>query len=185
MCARRYSNNAQEDQVYLKQAMALAVLLGSMGITCAVQAAGMKTYTNKKHGYSLQYPANWTRTPHAYQQDVAFTAPDTNAIVTASATAGNATPAEVKAQQAKVLKGMGKAQGALSDKLVSIHGVTYQLSEIVTKTPQGKVLDVVLLDTVHGAYLYDFEVFLLYNGPTYKAETTTVQHMLKSITLAQ
>jgi hypothetical protein len=144
----------------------------------------MKTYINKKHGYNLRYPGSWTRKPHAYQQDVAFVAPDTSAIVTATAAAGNATSAAIKAQQAKVLKGTSKAQGALSTKLVSIQGVTYQLSEVVTWTPQGKLHDAVLLDTAHGAHLYDFEAFLLYNGPTYRAETETMQQMLKSITLA-
>jgi hypothetical protein len=169
----------------LKATLALTVLLGSMGLTGPVHAAGMKTYANKKHGYTLQYPASWTRKPHAYQQDVAFVAPDTNAIVTATATAGSATPAAIKAQQARVLKGMGKARGRLSARLVSIHGVTFQLAEIVTRTPQGKLLDAVLLDTVHGAYVYDFEAFLLYNGSTYRAETATVQQMLKSIALAR
>jgi hypothetical protein len=146
-------------------------------------AAGMKTYRNKAHGYSLLYPATWTVTPHAPHTDVEFEAPDTYAIVTAAATAGSATAAEVKAMQAKVLKGLGKAQGSLTYKLASIHGITYALSEIVTKTAQSKVLDLVLLDTVHGGYLYDFEAFLVYKGPTYKAETKTVQQILNSIQL--
>ncbi len=167
----------------IKHTFALAVLLGSLGLAGIAQAAGMKTYTNKIHGYHMQYPATWTVTPHASNTDVEFGAPDTNAIVTASATAGSATEAEIKAQQAKVLKAAGKAQGPLSYKLVSIHGITYALSEIVTKTAQGKVLDMALLDTLHGAYLYDFDALLLYNGPTYKAETKTVQQMLNSIQL--
>jgi hypothetical protein len=131
----------------------------------------------------VQYPASWTVTPQGFQIDVEFEAPDTNAIVTASATAGSATVAEVKARQAKVLKGLGKAQARLTYKVVFIHGIKYVLSEIVTKTAQRKVLDVVLLDTVHGDYLYDFEAFLLYKGPTYKAETKTVQQILNSIQL--
>jgi hypothetical protein len=171
-------------QMHIKHTIALAVLLGSLGLTEMAHAAGMKTYTNKAHRYSLRYPATWTVTPHAAHTDVEFEAPDTNAIVTAYATLGSATPAAVKAQQAKVLKGAGKAQGRLTYKLASIHGITYAVSEIVTKTAQGKVLDMVLLDTVHGKYLYDFEAFLLYNGPTYTAETKTVQKILNSIKLA-
>lgn len=165
--------------------LALVALLGSMSVAGLAHAAGMKTYTNKKHGYSLQYPANWTRKPHADNQDVEFQAPDTNALVTASATAGTATTAQIKAQQAKVLKGLGKTHGPLTYKPVSIHGITFQLSEIVTKNSSGKLIDAVLLDTVHGAYLYDFEAFLLYKGPTYKAETATVDQMFNSITLAK
>jgi serine/threonine protein kinase len=140
---------------------------------------------SRAHGYSIKYPASWTRKPHANNSDIAFQAPDTNALVIASATAGTATSAQIKAQQAKVLKGLGKAQGPLTYKLAGINGVTYQLSEIVTKNTSGKLLDVVLLDTVHGPYLYDFEALLLYNGPTYKAETKTVQQMLNSITLTK
>ena len=106
---------------------------------------------------------------------------DTIGQVTASATKGTATEAEIKAQQSKVLKGLGKGQGPVSYKLAGIHGVAYALSEVVTKTAQGKLLDVVLLDTVHGAYLYDFEAFLLYNVPSTKPETKTVQQILNSI----
>jgi hypothetical protein len=169
----------------IKHTVAFTVLLGSMSLTSLAHAAGMKTYSNKAHGYTIQYPASWTRTPHANNADIEFQAPDTNALVTASATKGTASTKEIKAQQAKVLKGLGKAQGPLNYKLASINGITYQLTEVVTKTSQGKLLDAVLLDSVHGAYLYDFEAFLLYNGPTYKAETKTVDQILNSIQLTK
>jgi hypothetical protein len=169
----------------IKHAIALALLLGNLSVAGTARAAGMQTYRNLAHGYRLQYPATWTRKPHAAQSDVELVAPDTNAIVTASATAGSATQAEIKAQQAKVLKGAGQAQGPLSYKLASIHGYTYAVSEIVTTTAEGKMLDMVLVDTVHGGYVYDFEAFLRYNGPTYKAEVKTVQQILNSIQLTK
>jgi hypothetical protein len=169
----------------IKYTLGLAALLGSMSIADLAHAAGMNTYTNKARGYSLQYPGSWTVKKHAGRTDVEFVAPDTNAIVTATATAGRATEAAIKTQQAKILKGFGTAQGSVAFKAVGINGVTYGLSEVVTKTAQGKLLDVVLLDTVHGAYIYDFDTFLLYKGPTYKADTTTVQRMLNSIKLTK
>jgi hypothetical protein len=169
----------------IKHTLALAALLVGMSIAGVANAAGMKTYTNKARGYSMHYPSSWTIKKHAGRTDVEFVAPDTNAIVTATATAGSATKAAIKTQQAKILKGVGTAQGSVAFKVVGINGVTYGLSEVVTKTAQGKVLDVVLLDTVHGAYIYDFNAFLLYKGPTYKGETTTVQQMLNSIKLTK
>ena len=169
----------------IKHTLALAALLGSMGLAGLAHAAGMKTYTNKARGYSMRYPASWTVKKHAGQTDVEFVAPDTNAIVTATATAGSATKDQIKAQQAKILEGLGTAQGSVFFKAVSVNGIVYGLSEVVTKTAQGKLLDAVLMDTVHGAYIYDFNAVLLYHGPTYKAETTTVQHMLNSIKLAK
>lgn len=169
----------------MKHTIALAVLLGSMTVTSLAHAAGRKTYTNKAHGYSMRYPASWSVTLHAGHADVKFEAPDTDAIVSASATPGGVPAAAIKTRQAQLLKGMGTPQGSIFYKAADIHGITYQLSEIVTKTARGTVLDVVLLDAVHGAYLYDFEAFLLYKGPTYKPETTMVQQMLNSITLGK
>lgn len=170
----------------LRRSLGLAALIS--GITGAsllpqAQAAGMKTYVNKVYGYSMQYPTNWTVKLRTSQADAMFTAPDTNAIVTASGNPGTATVAQIKAQQAKVLKALGKAQGSLTYKRALINGVIYELSEIVTKVKTGKVLDSVLLDTSHAGNIYDFEVFVLFNAPSTKGETKTVQNMLNSIHL--
>lgn len=166
---------------------AIAVLLSSLAVTGlghGAHAAGMKTYANKAHGYTMQYPSNWTRKPHASGSDVEFDAPDHSAAVIDSATLGTATTAAIKAQQAKVLKGLGTPQGPLTYAVKSINGINYQISELVTKT-NGKLLDVILLDTVHGAYLYDFEGFIAFNKPTTKAATATIDDMLNSLTLTK
>jgi hypothetical protein len=172
--------------MHLRRSLGLAVLVSGIiggSLLPQAQAAGMKTYTNKAYGYSMQYPANWTLKLHTSQADAMFTAPDTNAIVTSSGNRGTATIAAIKAQQAKVLKGLGKAQGSLTYKRVLINGVIYELSEIVTKVKSGKVLDSVLLDTVHAGNIYDFEAFVLFNASSTKGETKAVQHMLNSILL--
>src|SRR5262249_50396510 len=155
----------------IREAIAASALLGALlvagaGTTGANAAGASKTYTNKAHGYSLHYPAAWTAKPKSLGQDVAFYAPDQNAFVTALAVKGTATSAQIKSQQAKVLKGLGKAQGPLTYDVKAINGVAYQISEIVTKTSSGKMLDVILLDAVHGAYLYDFEGFLQMGKPS-------------------
>jgi hypothetical protein len=172
----------------IRRAIAASALLGALfaagaGATGANAAGATKTYANKAHGYRLHYPAAWTAKPKSLGQDVAFYAPDKNAFVTALAVKGTATTAEIKSQQAKVLRGIGTAQGPLNYAVKSVNGVAYQISEIVTKT-NGKILDVILLDTVHGAYLYDFEGFLQMGKPSAKAETKAVQGILNSITLS-
>lgn len=173
----------------IRRAIAASVLLGSLlaagAFSTGANAAGAgKTYTNKAHGYSLHYPTAWTAKPKSLGQDVAFYAPDQNAFVTALAVKGTATTAQIKSQQAKVLKGIGTAQGPLTYAVKSVNGVDYQISEIVTKTSNGKILDVILLDTVHGSYLYDFEGFLQEGKSSSQAEIKAVQGIFNSITLS-
>ncbi len=164
-----------------------AILLSGLaigGLGHSAHAAGMKTYTNAAHGYTMQYPSDWTKKPKGQGTDVEFISPDTNAIVLDTASLGSGTPAQIKAQQAKVLKGLGTAKGPLNYAVKVINGVSYEVSEVVTNT-QGKLLDVVLLDTVHGKYLYDFEALTLYNKPSTKAEVALVDKMLNSIVLTK
>jgi hypothetical protein len=164
-----------------------AILLSGLaiaGLGHTAQAAGMKTYTNTAHKYTMHYPADWTKKLKVQGTDVEFISPDTNAIVLDTVTVGTATVAEIKAQQAKVLKGFGKAQGPLNYAVKSINGVQYAVSELVSKY-QGKLIDAVLLDTVNGGRLYDFEGLTVYNKPTTKAETALVDKMFNSIVLTK
>ena len=171
--------------MHIRHTVSLAVLLGSMTLTGLAHAAGMKTYTNSAHGYSMSYPAAWGVYPHAHGTDIEFRAPDTNALVNATATKVPATPAQIKALLASAIKKMGKPQGPLSNKVVTINSVSYEISALVTKAPDGSVLDAAFLGTEHGGYLYTFAALLLYTGPTYKAETKTVQQILNSIVLTK
>jgi hypothetical protein len=158
--------------------------LAIAGLGHTTQAAGMKTYTNTAHKYTMQYPANWTKKLKTQGTDVEFISPDTNAIVLDTVTVGTATVAEIKAQQAKVLKGFGKAQGPLNYAVKTINGVPFAVSELVTKY-QGKLIDAVLLDTVNGGRLYDFEGLTVFNKPSTKAETALVDKMFNSIVLTK
>jgi hypothetical protein len=177
----------REYPMHSRRNVVAALLLSGLaigGLGHGAYAAGMKTYTNTAHKYTMQYPAAWTKKPKTQGTDVEFISPDTNAIVLDTVTVGTATKAEIKAQQATVLKGFGKAQGTLNYAVKSVNGVPFQISELVTKY-QGKLLDVVLLDTVHGNFLYDFEGLTLYNKPTTKAETALVDQMFNSILLTK
>ncbi len=90
------------------------------------------------------------------------------------------------AQQAKVLKGFGKAQGPLNYAVKSINGVSYGVSELVTKY-QGKVIDAVLLDTVSGGRLYDFEgAGTVYNEAYHQGRNVAlVDKMFNSIVITK
>lgn len=169
----------------IKYTAALAMALGSLFLTSLAHAAGMRTYTNTAHGYRMRYPAQWRLYPHTQGTDVEFQAPDRDALVSATVAKVRISVAQIKALNASTLKGLGKPQGSIRYKVVTIHAISYEFAEVVTKTVDGRVLDVAILGTEHAGYLYSFAAFLLATAPAYKAETTTVRQILNSITMTR
>lgn len=172
----------------IKKMLAGIALVGTlitadMGSAGAMSAHAMKVYTSKAHGYSMSYPSDWKVKLNGGGQDAEFRAPDGNGFLSALGVRGTATKAEIKSQQRKVLLGLGKPQGAVSYGLKTINGISYQVSEIVSKATSGQILDVIVLDTVHGAYLYDFEAISVLHTSTTKKETGEIIASLNSITI--
>lgn len=144
-------------------------------------AHASKIYVNKKTGYSIRYPASWTRQAPG-NQDLVLSSPSGTAFLTTHGVKGTATKSEIKAQQKKVLTGLGQLLGKVSYAEKAINGVPFQLSEAVVKS-KGKQIDLLVIDTVLNGYLYDFEAFVVLKGAHTNREIKQVQSALNSITI--
>jgi hypothetical protein len=96
---------------------------GLRTFTAPVRAADLITYTNVKHGYSIQYPRGWTNVPHS-GEDFAFASRDLDAFVT-GATATGMTTAQLRKAAVSVLKSNKAKPGTIKVGTTIIHGVTF------------------------------------------------------------
>jgi hypothetical protein len=117
-------------------------------------AATMSTYTNAKAGYSITYPKSWT-VGKSSSTDLIAQSPDHNAFISTVSAKGTASAPAIKAQQTKVLTGLGKGVSKLTYVTKTINGTTFQISEQVVKTQAGKNLDVIVMDATKHGRLYD------------------------------
>ena len=149
-------------------------------------ATAFKQYVNAKAHYTVTYPAGWTKLS-SNGLDLFVGAPDQHAFLTASATAapdGSMTGAQIAAQQRKVLIGDHITPGTITHEVRAINGVDFQISEgVTTHTSNHQTLDMIILDSLHGGYLYDFDAGVVLKVHSTGGEIAQIQHSLNSIKL--
>jgi hypothetical protein len=146
-------------------------------------AQAFRHYTNARARYSISYPARWEVLANN-GVDLFVGAPDHHAFLSANATAvgGPVTAAQIRQQQKVVLVGQHAGANTIRYAVRRIHGVTYQVAEGHVK--QGnRYVDVILVDTLHRGYIFDFNAGVLLKARSTAAETKLLQDSLSSITL--
>jgi hypothetical protein len=142
-------------------ALAFVAALSVSGLGIAQPTAGMAksagasmtTYTNAKAGYSISYPKSWKAGKSS--SDLLAQSPDHNAFISTVAASGTASAPAIKAQQKKVLAGLGKGVSKLTYVVKMINGTSFQISEQVVKSQGGKELDVIVMDAIKHGRIYD------------------------------
>ena len=165
-------------QSVVRGAILASVLIGSV-VVAPVRAAGLKTYVNAKHGYSIQYPGAWHRKPDS-QNDFVFDAPDGNAEI-----AGVVFPSQTKAQLLTLAVNELKSQKAKAATIktgtIMAHGVTF-LTASGTIPGNGAQLHEIIQEAEHAKQSYGFVGDWALGQSSTPAEQAEVQAFLQSIT---
>ncbi len=163
--------------------------LAALPLSASAQARGdtaYAQYANHKAHYTMSYPATWTKLSNK-DLDLFVAAPDQHAFLTASATAaasGSMTGAQIAAQQRKVLLGDHVTPSTITHEVRDINGVVFQISEgVTTQTAHHQALDMIILDALHGGYLYDFGAGVILKLHGTATQITQLQHSLNSIAI--
>jgi hypothetical protein len=167
------------------------LIVGSAGLAWVGTASAsspqvFRSYVNGKARYTINYPASWRVSPTS-GLDLFVTSPDHRAFLTASAipVGGNTvTTAQIKQQQKSVLLGQHAMPSSMTFNVRRINGVSFLIAEGVARQVTGnRFMDLILVDSLHRGYIFDFNAGVLMKVQSTSAETKLLVNSLNTIRL--